>query len=399
MTLRIRLHGRDWAIITATVALLAIGLAFIHSASYRSGPMGEGYYTSSPIKQVQWIVLGTFLFVGVLFVNYRHLLEHAYVLYLAGLALLVLVLKFGVQSDVIVARRWLQVGPIRVQPSEITKVLFILAMARYLMYRDSYRRLVGLLGPFALAVAPMLLIAREPDLGTALVFLPVVFTMLYVAAARARHLLLIVVLFAATAPLVWLNMHEYQRDRVRQFLTQDEPHVKEQYQLRQSKAAIGSGGFFGQGFGRGKQTRYAFIPAKTRNNDFIYAVICEEWGFLGANLVLALFLVLVVLCAWTAEETHDPGGRLIAMGVVAMFGTQVIVNTAMVAGQLPIVGLPLPLVSYGGSSLLSAFFALALVINVSIYRRTSLGGDDFDPEAEARRENAPLSEESFMRAS
>ncbi len=399
MTLRIRLEARNWAIIGVTVALLAVGVAFIHSASYRSGPMGEGHYTSSPLKQVQWIVLGMFVFVGVLCINYRHLLEHAYLGYLAGLALLVLVLKFGVRTDVIVARRWLQVGPIRVQPSELMKVLFILAMARYLMYRDSYRRLVGLFGPFALAVAPMLLIAKEPDLGTAIVFLPVVFTMLYVAAARARHLLLVVALFIATVPVVWLNMHEYQRDRVRQFLAQEEPHVREQYQLRQSKAAIGSGGWFGQGLGQGKQSRYAYIPAKTRNNDFIYAVICEEWGFLGANLVLLLFLVLLVLCARAAEETHDPGGRLIAMGVVAQFATQVVINTAMVAGQLPIVGLPLPLVSYGGSSLLSSFFALALVINVSIYRRVSLGGDQFDPDAQARRENAPMPEETFMRAS
>ncbi|NQT51522.1 FtsW/RodA/SpoVE family cell cycle protein, partial [bacterium] len=291
MTLRIRLQTRDWALIVVMMALLAIGLAFIHSASYRSGPMGEGHYTSSPLKQVQWIVLGTFLFVGVLFINYRHLLAYAYWFYLAGLGLLVLVLKFGVTTDVIVARRWLQVGPIRVQPSEIMKVFFILAMARYLMYRDSYRQFVGLFGPFALAVAPMLLIAKEPDLGTALVFLPIAFAMLYVAAARARHLLLIVVLFGATVPVVWFNMHEYQRDRVRQFLSQEEPHVREQYQLRQSKAAIGSGRLLGQGLGQGKQTRYSFIPAKTRNNDFIYAVICEEWGFVGANGVLLLFLV------------------------------------------------------------------------------------------------------------
>jgi rod shape determining protein RodA len=399
MIRRIRLQTRDWAILVVIVALLAIGLAFIHSASYRSGPMGEGYYTSSPLKQVQWVVLGSLLFVGVLFVNYRHLLEHAYLLYLVGLVLLVVVLRVGVTSDVIVARRWLQVGPLRVQPSEIMKIFLILAMARYLMYRDSYRRFVGLFGPFALAVAPMLLIAKEPDLGTAVVLLPVVFTMLYVAAARARHLLLVLALFVATVPVVWLNMHEYQRDRVRQFLAQEEPHVKEQYHLRQSKAAIGSGGLFGHGLGKGKLTRYAFIPAKTRNNDFIYAVICEEWGFVGANAVLALFLLLFVLCAWTAEDARHPGGRLIAIGVVAMFATQVIINTAMSTGQLPIVGLTLPLISYGGSSLLSSLFGLALVVNVGIYRRVTPAGDDFDPEAEARRESGPMPEEHFMRTS
>jgi rod shape determining protein RodA len=399
MTLRVRLQTRDWAIIAVTAVLLVIGLAFIHSASYRSGPRGEGTYTSSPLKQVQWIVFGSFLFVAVLLVNYRHLLTYAYWLYLLGLVSLVLVLRFGVRTDVIVARRWFQLGPLRVQPSELMKVFFILAMARYLMYRDSYRRFVGLFGPFALAVAPMLLIAREPDLGTALVLLPVVFAMLYVAAARARHLLLIVGLFVAAMPVLWLNMHDYQRDRVRHFLLQDEPHVEEDYHLRMSKAAIGSGGLFGQGLGEGKQTRYAFIPAKTRNNDSIYAVICEEWGFVGANAVLGLFFVLFLLCARAAEDSRDAGGRLIVMGVVVMFATQVIVNAAMSAGQLPVVGIPLPLISYGGSSLLSAFFGLALVVNVSLYRRVALGGDDFDPEAAARRDSAPMPEETFMRAS
>ena len=396
---RPRLQPRDWAIVAVVIILLAIGQAFIHSASFRSGPMGEGTYTSSPLKQLQWIVLGTFVFVGVLFVNYRLLLEHAYVLYLGGLALLVLVLFVGVTNNVIRARRWLSLGPFRMQPSEIVKIFLILAMARYLMYRDSYRRFVGLVGPFALVAAPVLLIAREPDLGTALVLLPIVFSMLYVAAARARHLALIVVLCLAMAPVVWFNMHEYQKDRVRQFLTQDDPNVEEQYHLRQSKAAIGSGRWFGVGLYRGKFNRWAYIPAKTRNNDFIFAVICEEWGFAGANLVLGLLFVLLALCAATAEECHHPGGRLIVLGVVAMIATQVVVNTAMVAGQLPIVGLTLPLISYGGSSLLSSFVGLALVINVSSYRRVALAGDDFDPEAQARRENARPPEESFMQRS
>ena len=304
MSRRAKFRPRDYGLIAVLLALLAVGVVFIHSASFRSQAMGEGYYTTSPRKQVQWIVLGVFLFVGVLFVNYRHILEHAYLLYLVGLGLLVAVLFLGVTNNVIHARRWLSVGLFRVQPSEIMKILLILALARYLMYRDTYRRFVGLFGPFALAIAPMLLIAREPDLGTALVLLPIVFAMLYVAAARARHLLLILGLFAASAPVVWLNMRQYQKDRVRHFLAQEEPHVKEQYQLRQSKAAIGSGRLFGHGLYQGKLTRYAYIPAATRNNDFIYAVICEEWGFVGANAVLALYLVLLLLCARTAEDTH-----------------------------------------------------------------------------------------------
>ena len=394
---RVKLQTRDWALLGVIALFLCISVAFVHSASYRSGPMGEGYYTSSPLKQVHWIVLGVFLFAGLLSVNYRHLLEHAFLLYLLGLGALVYVLFFGVTSDVIVARRWIAVGPFRVQPSELMKILVILVMARYLMYKESHRRFGGLLGPFALVVAPMLLIAKEPDLGTALVLLPVVFAMLYVAASRAKHLVVILALFAASLPVVWLHMRPYQKERVLAFFAQEEQHRAEQYHLRQSKAAMGAGGLFGKGLGKGMHQRYSFIPAKTRNNDFIFAVICEEWGFVGANFVLALYLLLLWLCMRTADETAHPGGRLIVVGVIAMVGTQVIVNTAMAAGQLPIVGLTLPLISYGGSSLLSSLFGLALVVNVSAYRRIDLGRDDFDPEADARREMAPMPEESFMR--
>ncbi len=394
---RLRLRPRDWMILALLGVVLCVSVAFVHSASYRSGPMGEGYYTSSPLKQVQWIVLGGFVFLGVLSCNYRHLLEHAYLFYLAGLALLVYVLFFGVTSDVIHAKRWIAVGPFRVQPSELMKILLILALARYLMYQESHRRFGGLVGPFALAAAPMVLIAKEPDLGTALVLLPIVFAMLFVAASRVKHLLVIVVLFLALVPAVWLVMRPYQRERVIAHLSQDDPRRREPYQLRQAKAAAGSGGLLGKGLGRGTHQRYNFIPPKTRNNDFIFAVICEEWGFVGANFVLALYLALLWLCIRGADETHHPGGRLVIVGVVAMFGTQVVVNTAMATGQIPIVGLPLPLISYGGSSMLSSLFGLALVLNVSAYRRIDLGRDDFDPDAAARRDAAPMPEESFMR--
>jgi rod shape determining protein RodA len=283
-----------------------------------------------------------------------------------------------------------------VQPSEIMKIFVILTMARFLMYKEKHRRLEGLLAPFGLVLFPMALIAKEPDLGTALVMLPVAFAMLYAAAARTEHLALIILLGAAAVPVVWSQMHDYQKQRVIAFLTQDDPHVQSPYQLRQAKAAVGAGKLFGRGIGQGPQNRLNFIPAKTRNNDFIFAVICEEWGFVGANFVLLLYLLLFFLCVQAAEEVHHPAGRLIIIGVVAMLGTQVVVNTAMATGQLPIVGLTLPLVSYGGSSLVSSMMAVALVVNVSTWRQVALAGDDLDPEAEARRETAPIPEETFM---
>jgi len=392
-----RLTNRDWLIVALTGALLIVGAAFVHSASYRSGPMGEGYYTTSPLKQVQWIAIGVVLFAGVLFVNYRHLLEHAYAFYALGLGVLVLVLFFGVHSPAIQARRWFALGSVRVQPSEFMKLVVIITLARYLMHRESHRRFLGLLPPFALVLVPMALIAKEPDLGTALVLLPVAFAMLYAAAARAKHLWLIVAIGLASLPMLWVGMRPYQKERVLSFLYQEDPHRRyDSYQLRQAKIGIGSGGLFGKGWEKGTHQRLNYIPAKTRNNDFIFAVICEEWGFVGANALLALYLALFALCLRTAEEVHHPGGRLIVVGVVTMLGTQAIVNTAMATGQLPVVGLTLPLISYGGSSLLSSLLGLALVVNVSVYRGIALAGDELDPEAEARRASAPLPEESFM---
>jgi len=400
----LRLRARDWLLLATAAALLAIGVAFVYSASYRSGPMGEGYYTTSPAKQVQWIAIGLAAFLAVMALNYRHLLEHAFILYGIGLGLLVLVLFFGVTSEEIHARRWLNLGPFRAQPSEFMKLFVILALARYLMDTESHRRLSGLLVPLGMVAVPMALIVREPDLGMALVFLPIAFAMLYASAARPRHLLAVVAAMAAAVPLLWPHLHAYQKERILGFLTQDEPRSRQEllrldlYQLEQAKIAIGSGQLFGQGWGRGSQNRLNFIPAKTRNNDFIFAVICEEWGFVGANAVLALYLLLLILCGRVAEEVHHPGGRLIVVGVTAMLGTQAIVNTAMAAGQLPIVGLTLPLVSYGGSSILSSLIGLALVANVSAYQRVSLATNVLDPEAEARRAMAPMPEETFMRS-
>lgn len=399
-----RLRPRDWLLVACTGALLAIGLAFVYSASYRSGPMGEGYYTSSPAKQVQWIAIALVACIALLRVNYRHLIEHAYVLYAVGLAALVFVLFLGVTSEEISARRWLDLGPFRVQPSEFMKLLTILALARYLMERESQRSLLGLAAPFALAGLPMLLIVRQPDLGMALVFLPIVFAMLYAAGARVRHFLLVVALGIAAAWLAWPHLHAYQRERILGFITQDDRRSRQElrrldlYQLEQAKIAIGSGQLFGQGWMKGSQNRLNFIPAKTRNNDFIFAVICEEWGFVGANAVLGLYLLLLVLCGRVAEEVHHPGGKLIVVGVVAMLGSQAIINTAMAAGQLPIAGLTLPLISYGGSSIVASLAGLALVLNVSAWRRVSLAAESLDPEAAARREMAPMPEETFMRA-
>jgi rod shape determining protein RodA len=370
----------SWTTLITALLLLAIGFAFVYSASYRPGPGGEGFYTSSPSKQLIWMAVGACAAFCVLCIHYEILVRYAYWLYGAALVLVLLVPVVG--AEINGAKRWIILGPLRLQPSEFLKIAMILALAKYLLYNNSYRRLSGLLVPFLLTFVPMLVIARQPDLGTALMLLPIAFAILYAAGARASHLTTAILVGVLMIPAVWLVMKPYQRQRIVAFFEQEsldpEMRMGRHYQIIQAKTAIGSGQLWGKGWLKGTQNRLAFIPKTTKNNDFIFAVICEEAGFVGATGLLVLFFVFLAAGLNVAEVTRDPSARLITVGVVALFATQLVVNTAMTAGQLPTVGLPLPFISYGGSSLLTSFIGLGLILNVSMRRTISLASDQFN---------------------
>jgi len=361
----VNLKRVSWTGIIVALLLLLIGLAFVHSASYRSeGP--EGYYTSSSKKQVVWAAMGFLVFLAVIAVDYRRLVEWGYCIYVVGLALLILTMFIGVTIKG--STRWIDFGPLRLQTSEFMKIAGIMALARYLARWESRGELRGFIAPVLLTFIPIVIIAKQPDLGTSMMLLPMAAGMVYVAGAKRKYLIILGVSGLLALPGMWLVMKPYQKQRVITFINQDssdpEMLMDELYHLTQSKAAIGSGGLLGKGWQRGTQNRSNFLPM--RNTDFIFAVIAEEWGLAGSAAVLVLYFLLFLSCSRVADRTRDPPGRLLVTGVIVLLATQVLINTAMTAGQFPTVGLPLPFISYGGSSLLASFVCLGLVVNVSM---------------------------------
>jgi cell division protein FtsW (lipid II flippase) len=302
-------------------------------------------------------------------------------------------------------RRWFKLGfGFLVQPSEFCKVAYILALAWYLRFRSNFREFWGLVGPFALTLLAMVLILLEPDLGTTMLLMPVLFTMLFVAGARVKHLVLILCLGLAVSPLMWKFMKPYQRMRVSSVLLQNKKIMNaaknndklakllvgdpdnlrtwrraEGYQLLHAKRAIASGGLTGYGFGRGPylQNR-SYLNLPEADNDMIFAVIGHQFGLLGCAAVLLLYIVLIACAVELAWLNTDPFGRLVAVGIAAMFAVQVLVNVGMVLGMMPITGLTLPLVSYGGSSMVANLTAVGLLNNIGRHRPFSVAKKPFE---------------------
>jgi cell division protein FtsW (lipid II flippase) len=266
------------------------------------------------------------------------------------------------------------------QPSELAKLAYILALSHYLMHRRNYRRLTGLLIPFALTFIPLALILKEPDLGTSLLFLPVLFAMLFAAGARPRHLAFVGVLGIAALPALWLGMSAEQQSRVVALFTQRDGGPVPQgdgYHLHQSKQMLALGGLLGSDVtGTAIDDRAAYhLPAG--RTDFIYCLVGERFGLLGTTMALALYLVLFGKGLAIAAATREPFGRLLAVGIVALLAAQTIINAGMTVGLMPITGMTLPLLSYGGSSLLFTCLSIGLLMNVGMRPGYEVGPDPF----------------------
>jgi rod shape determining protein RodA len=367
----------DWLLVACALAISAIGIAFIYSASIRlSQDTGDWAASDQPLRQALWLAVGLLALLFVIVPNYTVLMHFSYPLYVLGFLMLV-GLFFAPPYHLV--HRWYRVAGTLFQPSEFMKVILILALSRYLMYRENYRRLSGLIGPFLLTFVPLILVVKQPDLGTAMVFLPVLFALLYVAGAQRKHLIAIICVGLALLPLVYFFLlYDYQRERVICFIN-PAGHMKNMYaggfQVMNSVCAVGSGGLTGKGWGQGPQNLYGFVPADL--TDFIFAVLAEEWGFLGSILLLVLYFVIILCGLGIARSTREPFGRLVAVGVVTMFASQVIINIGMTIQLMPVAGLPLPFMSYGGSSLLSGFIALGLLINIGKNRIPVFADEDF----------------------
>jgi rod shape determining protein RodA len=389
---RYTVHG--WFVLVPAAVLVLLGLMAIFAVQAAEPQAGLTLtWDSYLVKQLAYLLGGVGALVMVLLVPYQRWGEMAYPLFAVTLVSLIAlcvarVAPIPVIPEIRNTYSWIRLGPVQLQPSEFAKIAYILALARYLRHRKNYRRWWGLLGPFALTVVPMSLILVQPDLGTVLQFVPVLFIMLFAAGAKVRHLGLVALLGLLSLPGFYIIMRPHQRARFEALLKQNTTdarwHANEGYQLRQSKIAVGTGrltGTFGRyGFPEGlldsPQFDYSLLP--DRHNDFVFAVIAHFGGFAGAMLLLACYAVIVVAGVEIATLTNDPFGRLTAVGVVGLLGSQMLINVGMTIGLMPITGLTLPLVSYGGSSLVTSLVAIGLLINVAQRRPMLIAHPPFE---------------------
>ncbi|HEX6983968.1 MAG TPA: FtsW/RodA/SpoVE family cell cycle protein [Planctomycetaceae bacterium] len=354
------LHRVPWLLIAAAGALMLVGL----SAIERGDELAGGGATAE--KQLVWVALGVPVLAAAAAVPYKSLLRFSYPLLAVTIVLLVAVYFTPPRNG---ARRWIPLGVFLLQPSEIAKLAFVLALATYLRFRENFRTLPGLVPPFLIALVPMGLILLEPDLGTSLLFVPVLGAMLFAAGSRPRHLALVGLLGVALLPVLWAGMGDYQKARVVAVFTQRDSGPAPRghgYHLHQSKKVLALGGVWGSdiaGMPSSDPLDYHLPAGRT---DFVFCLVGERWGLVGCGVTLALYALLFHRGVAVAVATKEPFGRLLVVGVVALVATQVAINTAMTVGLMPITGITLPLMSYGGSSLLSTLAALGLVVNVAL---------------------------------
>ena len=493
-----------WLILVPVALLVTAGMLAIYATEQQAGGGGAPH----TIRQGIYLVAGVVAMIAAMVVPYQRIQRYAFVLFVVMLLLLVLLVLvrklhlsplYSIIPIVRGSARWIRLGTsslyFQLQPSEFMKVAFILALARYLRFRENYRTWLGLMPPFLLTLLPMLLILMQPDLGTVLLMLPVLFAMLYMAGARIRHLLLVIALSVVATPIAWQIMKPYQRSRVLVLVGQVAPtreelhperieggsapvggesamplptieltwyerlalallvptfreeqlnrkeetirehglaaaadlvdppaiplrrlllfdgrfsadpteelairkwiagklrdlHREPGYQLLHSKVALGSGGVTGRGLWEGAYVRRRLLP--DRHNDFIYAILGHQWGLVGCVAVLVLYLLIIVGGVEVASGTDEPLGRLLAVGVIALMAAQVLVNVGMTMGLMPITGMTLPFVSYGGSSLITNFIAVGLLINVSQHRPLQIARRPFEFGNEPEEQPASL---------
>jgi len=349
----------DWWLLTLVFAISGIGLLEIWSATHASHLAGMHW------RQVFWIGLGLAIMLLLSRVNYHTILDQSPTLYIIGLAALILVLLVG--HSRFGAKRWLPVLGEFFQVSELVKLIIIVVLARFFSEVRTARLLLGdLIKAGVLVGVPVGLILLQPDLGTALVLVPVAAVGAFLAGLQWKHAVIVVALAAMLLPVGWHFLKPYQRSRVTTFLRPENDPRGSGYQILQSKIAVGEGGFWGKGLGNGSQNQLGFVPV--RYSDFILAALAEELGFAGVVATLVLYMALLLRLVQNAQHAKDRAGMFLIMGVTAAVGFHVLVNAAMVIGLMPVTGIPLPLMSYGGSATLFVFLALGLVMNVRLRR-------------------------------
>jgi rod shape determining protein RodA len=340
------------------LALCGIGVAAIYSAT-------KSTEANTHVRQLTWIGIGLVAMVIISRIDYHKLIDSAPVLYLAGLALLILVLLVGTARHG--TRGWLPLGGFELQVAEPVKLIIIVVLARFFSeVRTDRLSLPDLVKATALTALPVALIMKQPDFGTAMMIVPALLMGAFLAGIQWKHAVACAVMGAMLLPVGWYFLKPYQKQRIQTFLNPEESPQSSGYQTLQAKIAVGSGGLTGKGFGKGSQNQLGFVPVPT--SDFVFSTLAEEWGFAGVLLTLGMYMALLLRLVENAKKAVDRSGMFLVMGVAAIFGVHVFWNVAMVIGYAPVTGIPLPLMSYGGSATLFVFMALGLVMNVRVNR-------------------------------
>lgn len=354
----------DKTLFWTAMALVFLAMIFLYSATMDRNDPGD--FNEMVMKQMIWALVGFAVMSIVANTDYMRILGMANVFY--AICLVALLLLFFIGSERYGAKRWLAFGPVSLQPSEFVKIAVILVLASFMGDR---RERIGTLGNFigaGLLVAPaFLLIFVQPDLGTALILVPILFGIMFTCGEKRRYMFTTIGLGIAAMPVLWHVLKEYQRNRLMVFINPNLDPLGAGYTIIQSKIAIGSGGFLGKGWLSGTQSQLKFLPEK--HTDFIFSTIGEEWGFVGALVLVTLYAVIIARGIRIIEETSDIYGKAIATGVTTLLAFQVFINISMTIGFMPVVGIPLPMISYGGSNTVMTLMGIGLLMSVA--RRTN----------------------------
>jgi rod shape determining protein RodA len=353
-------------IITIALLIAVLGILSIYSSNYRKE--GE-FWQSIYQRQIVWVLVGLIVFQLLSNFHYRRIWDWTYFLYAITVLLLLLVFILGIAR--LGAQRWLKIAWFNFQPSELAKLIVVIFMAKYFSQKSpddvflkagNFGLIRALILPFLFVALPAGLIVEQPDLGSSAIIFFIFFATLYISNVRLKYIIIFLSVMLLFLPLSWHFLRDYQRERIEVFLNPNVDPLGAGYTVIQSKIAIGSGGLFGKGWLSGTQSQLHFLPES--HTDFIFATFTEEWGLCGGILLIYLYYLLIKQGMRIAEKTNDHFGKLLSLGISLMLCFQVAVNIAMNLGLAPVVGLPLPLMSYGGSSVIATFAALGILVNI-----------------------------------
>lgn len=364
MTFSEKLSRFSVALFIPMCLVLAISIVVLYSA-------GGGAWQPFALSQLIKILLGFVVFFFAAFSNIKTWIKSAYMIYAIALIMIILVTFVGHTG--MGAQRWLNLGIIHIQPSEFIKIALVLALARYFAWMNSIElsQLKNYIVPVLMLLIPFGLIVAQPDLGTALSLGMITMGVFYIVGAQKKWFIIIAILGLMSAPVVWYGgLHDYQRDRIITFIDPDHDARGAGYQINQAKIAFGSGGIMGKGYLNGSQSQQSFLPEK--QTDFIFTMLGEELGFFGAFILLAIYTWIILVLFWCAKMCRNRFGQLICFGFMLNFFIYYFINISMVLGLMPTVGVPLPLMSFGGSSLLSLMFGFGLAQNAHIHKDQQL---------------------------